>query len=71
MPPMYLYMILTAIGNQRGEPIALFYDAFQARSAFSLISDVAQAFTGNNTAFLVMYELGPYGLREVQELARK
>jgi hypothetical protein len=67
-----VYMILGAVGMERGAPTALFMDPFKARDAFAAISDIASAFTGSYTAFLVAYEIAADGsLTEVEELGRK
>ena len=67
-----LYIILSAVGNERGQPIGLYYDPFKARQDFAAISDLQAAFTGNATAFLVAYEVTSTGvLLEVAELGRK
>jgi hypothetical protein len=72
MKPTQLYMILGAVGTERGAPFALFFDPFAARAAFAAITDLTGAFTGSYTAFLVAYEVGADGqLAEVEELGRK
>ena len=72
MKPTQLYMILSAVGMERGAPIALFFDPFAARAAFAAISDISSAFTGSYAAFLVAYDVAPDGqLTEVEELGRK
>lgn len=72
MKSIQIYMLLSAVGMERGAPFALFYDPFAARAAFAGISDIASAFTGSYTAFLVAYEIGENGqLVEVEELGRK
>ena len=72
MKPTQLYMILSAVGTERGAPFALFFDPFAARAAFAAITDLTGAFTGSYTAFLVVYDVAPNGqLTEVEELGRK
>lgn len=72
MPTIQVYMILSAVGMERGAPTHVFYDPFKARAHFEAISDIASAFTGSYTAFLVAYEIGTDGtLHELQELGRK
>lgn len=67
-----LYMILSAVGSERGQPVGLYYDPFKARADFAAINDMGSALTGNKTAFLVAYELQKSGqLAEVAELASK
>lgn len=67
-----LYMILSAVGMERGAPAALYFDPFKASAAFAAISDLASAFTGSYTAFLVAYEVDAEGhLVEIGELGRK
>ncbi len=65
-------MILSAVGDQRGQPIAFYYDPFKARAHFATFSDMLSAFTGHYTAFLVAYEVdGSGSLVEIAELGRK
>ena len=65
-------MILGAVGMERGAPQGLYFDPFKARAAFAAISDLASAFTGSYTAFLVAYEVDAEGrLTEIEELGRK
>lgn len=72
MKATQLYMILGAVGLERGAPIGLYFDPFKAREAFAAITDLTGAFTGSYTAFLVAYEVGADGqLTEVEELGRK
>jgi hypothetical protein len=67
-----LYMILSAVGSERGQPIGFYYDPFKARADFAAINDVGSALTGNRTAFLVAYEVKKSGqLVEVAELGSK
>ena len=67
-----LYMILSAVGSERGQPIGLYYDAFKATQDFNAINNLASAFSGDLTAFLVAYEVQKGGqLVEVKELGRK
>lgn len=67
-----IYMLLAAVGTERGQPFAFFTDPFKARDAFAGISDITSAFTGSYTAFLVAYEVAENGqLTEVEELGRK
>jgi hypothetical protein len=71
--PIPVYMILSAVGTERGSPIYTFFDPFLARSTFDSIDvGMAIAFTGNYSAFLVAYEIGAGGvLIETAELGRK
>jgi hypothetical protein len=70
--PIQLYMILGAVGYERGPPISLFFDPFKARAAFATYSDMAAAFGAGYTAFLVAYESYPDGtLVELEEIGRK
>ena len=70
--PIQCYMILGAVGEERGAPMQFFWDPFKAREAFSYYGDVLHAFGGGYTAFLVAYEVQPDGgLRELAELGRK
>jgi len=72
MKNVQVYMILGAVGKERGAPTGLYFDPFKARAAFAAISDISSAFTGSYTAFLVAYEIGAEGeLTEVEELGRK
>jgi len=67
-----LYMILSAVGSERGQPIGFYYDPFKARADFAAINNIFSAFTGNKTAFLVAYEVQKGGqLVEVAELGSK
>ncbi len=67
-----LYMILTAIGRERGQPCAVFFDPFAAKRAFEEIDGMSSHFTPTYTAFLVAYELQKNGqLVELEELGRK
>lgn len=67
-----LYMILRAVGSERGQPIGLYYDIFKANQDFAAINNLASAFTGDLTAFLIAYEVQKGGeLVEIKELARK
>lgn len=67
-----VYMILSAVGTERGAPTHVFYDPFKARAHFATIDDIVSAFTGSYTAFLVAYEIGADGtLTELQEIGRK
>lgn len=67
-----LYMILSAVDQERGQPIGLYYDIFKAQKDFAAISDMGAAFTGHLTAFLVAYQVQKGGqLVELQELGRK
>jgi hypothetical protein len=67
-----LYMILSAVGYERGQPIGFYYDLFKARADFNAMNDLHSAFTGNLTAFLIAYEVQKGGaLLEIQELGRK
>ena len=52
-----LYMILTAVGRERGQPCAVFFDPFAAKRAFEEIDGMSSHFTPTYTAFLVAYEL--------------
>ena len=66
------YMILSAVGSERGQPIGFYYDLFKAQADFNAINNIAGAFTGNLTAFLIAYELQKGGqLLELQEMGRK
>ena len=38
-----LYMILSAIGCERGQPIGLYYDIFKAQADFAAITDIGGA----------------------------
>ena len=67
-----LYMILSAIGCERGQPIGLYYDIFKAQADFVAITDIGSTLTGNLTVFLVAYKVQKGGqLIELQELGRK
>ena len=67
-----LYMILSAVGTGRGQPVGFYYDPFKARADFAAINDVGSALTGNKTAFLVAYEVQKSGqLVEVAEIGSK
>ncbi len=67
-----IYMILSAVGTERGQPLAVFFDPFAARRAFDAIDGFSSHFTGNYTAFLVAYEMGKDGtLVELDEIGRK
>lgn len=67
-----IYMILSAVGRERGQPCAVFYDPFAARRAFDEIDDMSAAFTGNRVAFLIAYEIMKNGqLMELAELGCK
>jgi len=67
-----LYMILSAVGSERGQPIGFYKDPFKARADFGAINDMLSALTGNLTAFLIAYEVQKGGqLVEVAELGRK
>ena len=67
-----LYMILSAVGSERGQPIGFYYDPFKARADFAAINDMGSALTGNRTAFLVAYEVKKRGqLVEVAEIGSK
>jgi len=68
----HIYMILSAVGDARGQPIGFYHDIFKARADFNALNDLHSAFTGSLTAFLVAYEIQKGGaLTEVQELGRK
>lgn len=71
--PLPIYMILSAVGTERGQPIYTFFDPFLARATFDALEvGMAYAFTGNYSAFLIAYEIGEGGaLRELEELGRK
>ena len=65
-------MILSAVGLERGQPIGFYYDAFKATQDFNGINNLASAFSGDLTAFLVAYEVQKGGqLVELKELGRK
>lgn len=67
-----IYMLLAAVGMERGQPFAFFTDPFAARQAFASVDGTASAFTGSYTAFLVAYEVAENGqLIEIAELGRK
>jgi hypothetical protein len=67
-----IYMILSAIGTERGQPCAVFYDPFAARRAFDEIDGTSSHFTGNYVAFLVAYDIMKNGqLMELDELGHK
>lgn len=67
-----LYMILSAVGSERGQPIGLYYDVFKATADFNAINSTGGAFTGNLTVFLIAYQVQKGGqLTELQELGRK
>ncbi len=66
------YMILSAVGCERGQPYAFYKDPFKAQTDFDAIHDVYSALTGNRVAFLVAYELMSNGqLVEIAELGAK
>ena len=65
-------MILRANQTERGEPLGIYTDPFKAQADFASIDATINLFTGNQTAFLVAYDLHPGGgLHEVAELGRK
>ena len=67
-----VYMILGANGSEKGAPIGFYTSLIKAQYIFNAISDIGSAFTGNLTAFLVVYELFEDGtLLETNELGRK
>ena len=67
-----IYMILNAVGRERGEPCAVFFDPFAAKRAFDEIDGFSSHFTPSYTAFLIAYELQKHGqLIEIEEIARK
>ena len=67
-----VYMILSAVGSERGQPIGFYHDPFKARADFAAINDVGSALTGNKTVFLVAYTMQKNGqLVEVAELGSK
>jgi hypothetical protein len=67
-----IYMLLSAVGLERGQPFAFFTDPFKARQYFEAVDGTASAFTGAYTAFLVAYNTTADGqLVEVEELGRK
>jgi hypothetical protein len=67
-----IYMILSAVGYERGPPIAVFFDPFAAKRMFDAIDNMVSAFIPKHTAFLVAYELQKDGqLLELEELGRK
>lgn len=67
-----IYMILSAVGDERGQPIGFYHDLFKARADFNALNDMHSAFTGSLTAFLIAYEIQKGGaLMELQELGRK
>jgi len=66
------YMILSAIGSERGQPIGFYKDLIKATADYNAINNISGAFTGNLTAFLIAYEVQKGGqLLELQELGRK
>ena len=70
--PIQMYMLLSAVGDERGQPIALFFDPFRARAAFDQYNDLAHAFGAGRTVFLVAYQAMPDGsLIELEEIGRK
>ena len=72
MPHHQIYMILSAVGDERGQPIGFYQDLFKARADFNALNDMHSAFTGHLTAFLIAYEIQKGGaLTELQELGRK
>ncbi len=67
-----VYMILSAIGYERGPPCAVFFDPFAAKRAFDAIDNFSVHFAPKHEAFLVAYELQKNGqLVELEELGRK
>jgi hypothetical protein len=67
-----IYMILAAVGAERGQPCAVFFDPFAARRAFDEIDGTSAHFTGNRVAFLVAYEILKNGqLMELEEIGCK
>lgn len=67
-----IYMILSAVGYERGQPIAMFFDPFAAKRAFDAIENFSVHFLPKYEAFLVAYELQKDGqLLEIEELGRK
>lgn len=67
-----IYMILSAVGYERGQPCAVFFDPFAAKRAFDEMGSMISAFIPTYTAFLVAYELQKNGqLVELEELGRK
>ena len=71
--PIPVYMILSAVGTERGQPLYTFFDPFLARATFDAMDvGLASAFTGNYNVFLIAYEIGEGGmLTEMGELGRK
>lgn len=67
------YMILHQEDREeRGRPVAMFWDPFAARTAFDSIQSCVYAFTGSGAYQLVAYELQPDGiLKELQLVAQK
>ena len=72
MKPIPVYMILSAVGTERGQPTHTFFDPFLARATFDALDvGMALAFTGNYSAFLVAYEIREGVLVETAEIGRK
>ncbi len=71
--PFQCYMILSGVGEERGQPMQFFMDPFKAREAFAQYGEMLHAFGGGYTAFLVAYEVNPAdgSMRELAELGRK
>jgi hypothetical protein len=58
--------------EERGRPIAFFWDPFKARAAFDALPMSASAFVGGSAYQLVAYELHHDGpLKELQLIAVK
>jgi hypothetical protein len=67
-----LYIILSAVGDERGQPIGLYYDVFKAQKDFAAINNMGSAILGGLTAFLIAYQVQKGGqLVELQEMGRK
>lgn len=70
--PIQMYMLLSAVGEERGQPIGLFFDPFRAKAAFAQFNDLYHAFGQGRTVFLVAYQAMPDGtLIELEEIGRK
>lgn len=67
-----IFMILSAIGGERGQPVALYTDPFKAKAEFEAINNMGNAMMGNLTAFLVAYMQPANGpLIEIEEIGRR
>lgn len=66
------YILQSAIGYERGPPIAFFTDPFKAMAAYNATSDMSSAFMPCYSVFLVAYMIDTDGrLIEIEELGRK